>query len=423
MLKAPLMPMVCMLLASSIVSANAAFSDVLDSSEYFPAINYVQEKGFVQGYADKTFRPQIQINRAEFTKIIVEAKFPAADTDTCIEEKRSTKQFADVSSQDWFAGYVCFAEAEKIINGYPDGTFKPAANINFAEAAKIIANTFQLSDPAPENNQAWYRGYIRALEYAYAIPTSITDLDQKVSRGEVAEMLYRVKEEIRDKTSSSYVSLTEKNTYWNTYRKWFIPAEVFYYELAQGRKDSEITTSNDCVAMASGATHGGDLLATLIADNGSRQMVALSKYTPDFLKALENRIVSYTRSKFTSDFYAYRVCDLGNNIHLIGGYLWPQNTSTRSADDTVDMTSETASKSVLVDYAGTLVDYKDIWAMDYTATGDSTGPCEATSPNKSSVVLKCFRGFSESETDEMKSKYTTYTLGNNGTIVAFTIEE
>jgi hypothetical protein len=45
-----------------------------------------------------------------------------------------------VAKTDWYAGYIAYATANNILNGYPDGSFKPSHLITRAEAAKIIAN-------------------------------------------------------------------------------------------------------------------------------------------------------------------------------------------------------------------------------------------------------------------------------------------
>ncbi len=51
----------------------ADFPDVSSSHSNFNAINYVQEQEIVKGYDDGTYQPNKRINRAEFTKIIVNA--------------------------------------------------------------------------------------------------------------------------------------------------------------------------------------------------------------------------------------------------------------------------------------------------------------------------------------------------------------
>lgn len=160
-------------------NAEAVFSDI-GGHAYEEAIQAVQEHGIVQGYADGTYRPDAQINRAEFTKIIVEATLPDEAGAGC---------FPDVQRQ-WFAPYVCMAKEKGFIGGYPDGTFKPDRRVNFAEAAKIIAVAFgaQLK-PDP----LWYKPYVEALRARNAIPPSITQMDQQLTRGEMAAMIYVLK--------------------------------------------------------------------------------------------------------------------------------------------------------------------------------------------------------------------------------------
>jgi len=46
--------------------------------------------------------------------------------------------FWDVGIADWYVGWVCTAKEKGWIEGYPDGSFKPDNPVNKAEAAKII---------------------------------------------------------------------------------------------------------------------------------------------------------------------------------------------------------------------------------------------------------------------------------------------
>ena len=172
----------------------AAFSDVTESHTDVDGIIYVQEHGIVQGYADGTFRPDASINRAEFTKIIVGALF-APEGGKC---------FSDVNDE-WFASFVCAAKTKGIIGGYPDGTFKPSQNISFAEAAKIIAAAF---GGVPKGEfSVWYEPFVRKLATANAIPVSIGSFDKLVTRGEMAEMIYRLHAKNTDKPSTTFEKL------------------------------------------------------------------------------------------------------------------------------------------------------------------------------------------------------------------------
>ena len=184
------------------LQAAAAFSDVSADHPNADAINYVQSAGIVSGYADGTYRPNQTINRAEFTKIIVGATRDASNIDSCNWESMG-QNLSDIPSNAWFTKYVCVARMDGIIAGYPDGTFGPSKPINFVEAAKILALQFNVQGAALDDS-VWYRPYVMGLEKKRAIPTSIAFFDQKLTRGEMAEMIFRLKTGNVDKPSLSY---------------------------------------------------------------------------------------------------------------------------------------------------------------------------------------------------------------------------
>jgi predicted DNA-binding antitoxin AbrB/MazE fold protein len=173
----------------------SAFPDVADRHTNFDAVKFVESEGIVNGYPDGTFKPLRNINRAEFTKIIIEAVHPG--------ESLGSNCFPDVK-EEWFAQYVCFAKQKGIINGYPDGTFKPGQSIAFSEAAKIIVSTFGYPTQV---DGIWYKPYVEALSEKSAIPTSIAAFGKNIGRGEMAEMIYRLKASVDTKSSHTYRSL------------------------------------------------------------------------------------------------------------------------------------------------------------------------------------------------------------------------
>ena len=110
--------------------------------------------------------------------------------------------FLDVTDQ-WFAPYVCKAEYLGIVDGYGDGYYKPDRDINFAEASKIVAEAFRLvADPS--DDETWYQQFVISLQLMSAIPTSIDSFAQNITRGEMAEMVYRIKAEKTTKVSNTY---------------------------------------------------------------------------------------------------------------------------------------------------------------------------------------------------------------------------
>jgi hypothetical protein len=172
-----------------IAPAFAEFPDVTDAHENDEAVAYVEEHGIVSGYPDGNFRPDITINRAEFLKIVTGAVFTKEVIDGCI--KGAMPVFPDVPADAWFAKYVCTGKVYGIIQGYPDGTFHPEQPISFVEAAKIITVALKLNEGIAPGD-VWYEHYVRILASKKAVPISVNHFDKQLSRGEVAEIIWRV---------------------------------------------------------------------------------------------------------------------------------------------------------------------------------------------------------------------------------------
>lgn len=202
------------------LAAHASFSDVYSGYPNEQAINYVQEQGIVQGYPDGTFRPDNTINRAEFAKIVMATRFSPDDIAACPHRPGRTGNIfpSDVGADQWFSAYVCRAIESGIIRGYPDGTFRPDRAINFVEAAKILS-TSQISIELSEVADPWFANYVNAMASKGAIPSSITSFDQFITRGEMAEMIWRLKANITDRPSKTYEDFTQNSeSGWRSYR-------------------------------------------------------------------------------------------------------------------------------------------------------------------------------------------------------------
>ncbi len=209
-------------------SANLQFSDFDHAYMNANAIYYMRNNKFADGYADNSFRPTTTINRAEFMQILQQVNMqrireykrkhpdePLFEDSMCINafSAEGHMPFKDVPKDAWYAPAVCHGSSQRLINGYPDGTFRPANPINFVEASTIIAHTFGLNVsttiPTCESaNCPWFRNDVLMLEAHGAIPVSITRFDQNITRGEMAEMIYRLGAKVTDKPSKSYELLS-----------------------------------------------------------------------------------------------------------------------------------------------------------------------------------------------------------------------
>lgn len=175
-------------------TTGAVFTDYDSESEFNDAIDYVSEHGIVEGYDDGSFKENQSINRAEFTKIVMNAAF--------LEEDIYGSDCFDDVTDEWYAEYVCTAQRYNIVSGYPDGTFKPGDEISFVEAAKILSVGFFFG--IDEGTDIWYEPFVEDFAFYRMIPTSITTLDKKITRGEMVEMIWRIMAVIEDRSYVNY---------------------------------------------------------------------------------------------------------------------------------------------------------------------------------------------------------------------------
>ncbi|MGL5831420.1 MAG: beta-propeller domain-containing protein [Candidatus Altimarinota bacterium] len=169
------------------------FSDVNTEATYSTAIDFLKQEKVIEGYQDGSFKPSNTINRAEFIKILIGSLTDTPAGENC---------FPDVTNQ-WFAKYVCEAKTRGVVDGYADGNFQPSSAINFAEAAKIIANTYKL-DLGDQSADAWFKQYIEALQDKKAIPLSIDYFNEEITRDEMAEIIYRLKADVENKATRTF---------------------------------------------------------------------------------------------------------------------------------------------------------------------------------------------------------------------------
>lgn len=163
-----------------------------------PALNTADHYAYLMGYPDGTVRPGGSITRAEATTIFFRL---------LTEESRSqfwaTKnRYSDVSAGQWYNNAVSTMTRAGIVNGYPDGTFRPNAPITRAEMAKIIALFAKLEPSAerfPDTAGHWAEPYIRLAAgsgWIEGYPDGTFRPDRAITRAETVTMIDRVLERV-----------------------------------------------------------------------------------------------------------------------------------------------------------------------------------------------------------------------------------
>ncbi len=147
-----------------------SYADLQRSHWSYPYLREMIGRGIISGYDDATVRPDQQITRAEFVKILLSSGKVQTDI------VQNNVNFLDMSGVDWSMPYVEKAVRRGLVSGYADGTFRPNKSISRAEAVKILAEYLNLE--MPENaestfsdveSEAWYAPYVEAIRSAEII--------------------------------------------------------------------------------------------------------------------------------------------------------------------------------------------------------------------------------------------------------------
>lgn len=99
-----------------------------------PAVKNLMRQGVLLGYPDHTFKPDRFVSRAEFARIVAKA-FKL--------ESAKKAPFSDTAGH-WARKEVAALVEKGIIDGYPDGTFRPDTSITRAEMVAMLDRLLQV---------------------------------------------------------------------------------------------------------------------------------------------------------------------------------------------------------------------------------------------------------------------------------------
>lgn len=116
------------------IGAAKTFSDIL-GHPYQREIEDLAARAIISGMDENTFSPDATMTRAEFATIMVKGLGLAA---------APGKEFADVPSDAWYAGYIATAEHFNIVTGVSEQSFLPDGQITREEAAVMVCRAAKL---------------------------------------------------------------------------------------------------------------------------------------------------------------------------------------------------------------------------------------------------------------------------------------
>jgi len=155
------------------------------------AILSLVQQGIVEGYGDYTFRPNAPLMRSEAVTMIVRA--------FNLEQQRNVT-YKDVPIRHWAYQSILRASTAGIVQGYPDGTFRPDNYVTRVEMAQMLGNAMKLS-PLNENPgfkdisaDYWAAGMLAALKRNRILtgyPDGTFRPNETATRAEFANLLYK----------------------------------------------------------------------------------------------------------------------------------------------------------------------------------------------------------------------------------------
>lgn len=176
------------------VAPAISFADVPAEHWAYVAVGELCLTGTISGYDDQSYRPQNNITRAEFAKMV-------ASLSDDIEKLNTHTGFADVAPADWYFAYVTDAAAKKLING-ADGAFRPDEYISREDAVLIIYRLLSAKETAPRGNKIfadrkdiseYAKQAVGAMGAAGIVEGSGDNMflpKNQITRAEAAQLLY-----------------------------------------------------------------------------------------------------------------------------------------------------------------------------------------------------------------------------------------
>ena len=106
----------------------------------------------------------------------------------CLGIVSTLKSYRDVSSSVWCYKYVAELSDGKVIDGYPDGYFRPDKTVTYGQALKLIMLAANYNVQSPTGKHP-FSGYLsRAKADGLLTGVNEKDLDRPISRLAVAQI-------------------------------------------------------------------------------------------------------------------------------------------------------------------------------------------------------------------------------------------
>ncbi|MFA9429677.1 S-layer homology domain-containing protein [Egicoccus sp. AB-alg2] len=130
--------------SSSSAPAPSRFPDVTSDNVHRANVLKVHDANVLLGYQDNTFQPDAALNRGDMARAVAVSMGlrPAQNWQG---------RFSDLDDVPWLAPWIVALADRGVVDGFPDGTFRPRHTLKRDQMATFIANAKGLAPRAPMN--------------------------------------------------------------------------------------------------------------------------------------------------------------------------------------------------------------------------------------------------------------------------------
>ena len=166
--------------------SQAAYPTDVVNTQLFAPVKFLMDRKIIEGYEDGLFRPERNITRTEFLKMVL-----IAGNNTGNVGKYPPSGFPDARGH-WGKKYIDAGVSLGYIKGMGDGTFAPDANVTYAQVFAMFLRSRGITDQQMNAYGTWPQNYARyATMYGMLGDVSVRDWNAPATRGDVAKILYR----------------------------------------------------------------------------------------------------------------------------------------------------------------------------------------------------------------------------------------
>lgn len=181
---------------SSVAAFAATVPADVQGTDCEKAVTKLVEENIITGDTDGLYHPDKNLTRAEVSTLIAKAVDPKA------ADSKAAANYSDMAGYGWAAPFIGMMTEKQIAKGYPDGTFKPGANVKVSELAAFVIRACGINDGDLEGT--WPDNYMKKADEMDLFDvvegkdqTSMLDPNVPATKEQAAIAVYNALDQIR----------------------------------------------------------------------------------------------------------------------------------------------------------------------------------------------------------------------------------